>query len=209
MTRVTLRQIKTELEKFKTLDEKRQYLENIIKKTKSEKLKAKLQKLLDEVLKHLEHEAELTKEAPLEEKLGSAKEPKIEISSGFVSEVKYVPKPKGEASPLEKEVAKQPFFGPSAATVGVKYAPPSFYEHQQRVESLKFYLSEQQQLVQKFTPGAWQAMPNEQKRHVRDFVRQSLGLSEISSIEADRVVNTYISDLFSAGKPSEKYKTRF
>jgi hypothetical protein len=208
MTRITLKLIKAELEKFKTLNEKRQYLENIIKKTKSEKLKTRLQKLLAEVLKHIGHETELIKEISLEEKLGSAKEAKIDISSGFVPEIKYVPLPKTEISPLEKEVARQPFFGPSAATVGVKYAPPNFYEHQQRVESLKFYLSEQQQLVQKFTPDAWQAMPNEQKRHVKDFVRQSLGLSEISSIEADRIVKTYISDLFSTGKPSEKYKTR-
>jgi len=211
MVRITLKQIKLELEKLKTLDDKQKHLETIIKKIKSEKLKAKLQKLLAEVLKHLEHEAKLTAETQLEEKLTPIKESSEEITSGRpLPEIKYFSRRgQSEQSALEREVAKQSFFGPSAATIGVKYEPPSrSYEHQQRVESLRFYLSEQQQLVNKFTPETWQTMAEEKRKQIFGVVQQSLGLAEVSGAEDySRVIN-YISDVFSSGKPSEKYKTR-
>ena len=207
-TKISLKSIKAELEKLKTLDEKQQYLESVLKKIKGEKLKSKVQKLLDKTLKHLKHEAKLTEEISLEEKLASAKEAATEIPPGTFSDIKYTPKREAISSPLEKEVEKTPFFGPPTATIGIKYTPPSeMYEHQSMVESMRFYLSEQQQLVQKFNPETWQAMTEERRRQVFDVVKQSLGMSEITGAEDyGRVIN-YISDVFSTGKPGEKYKT--
>ena len=210
MARVTVTKLKQELEKFKSLDDKKTYLESALKTLKSLKLKKAVEKLLEEVEKHLEHEGRFSKETPLEEKLSDIKEisPEVSAINGF-STIKYVPR-REQTSPLEKEVGIPLATDMTAASPGVKYAPPSAtYEHQRKIESMRFYLSEQQQLVSKFTPDAWQAMPEEKKRQIFDVVKESLGISEVGSADYTRVVD-YISNVFSQGKkPEEKYKTRF
>jgi hypothetical protein len=51
-------------------------------------------------------------------------------------------------------------------------------------------------------------MAEEKRKQIFGVVQQSLGLAEVSGAEDySRVIN-YISDVFSSGKPSEKYKTR-
>ena len=180
-----------------------------MKKVNSEKLKKKVQKLLEEAKKHLVHENKFEKEAPLEEKLESVIEVASSLSVGEVFPVvKYVPR-REQVSTLEKEVENQPITNAVAAGPGVKYAPPSAsYEHQRVIDSMRFYLSEQQQLVNKFTPETWQAMPEERKKQVFDVVKESLGISEVGSSDYSRVID-YISNVFSVGKKAEeKYKTR-
>lgn len=201
--------MKEELEKLKSLDDKKNYLESVLKKIKSEKLKKGVQKLLEETKKHLAHENKFEKDAPLEEKLESVTEVAPNVSAKeILPAVKYVPR-REQASTLEKEVGGQPTTSAESATVGVKYAPPSgAYEHQRKIESMRFYLSEQQQLVNKFTPQEWQAMPEERKKQVFDVVKESLGISEVGSSDYSRVID-YISNVFSVGKKTEeKYKTR-
>jgi hypothetical protein len=164
---------------------------------------------LDETSKHLRHENKFEKEAPLEEKLESITEITPNMSAGeILPAVKYVPR-REQVSTLEKEVGGQPTTNAAAAGPGVKYAPPSAaYEHQRVVDSMRFYLSEQQQLVNKFTPETWQMMPEERKRQVFDVVKESLGISEVGSSDYSRVID-YISNVFSVGKKTEeKYKTR-
>jgi hypothetical protein len=180
-----------------------------LKKAKSEKLRKGVQKLLDETRKHLVHENKFEKEAPLEEKLGSVIEVASSLSIGeILPAVKYVPR-REQVSTLEKEVGGTQTTDVATAGPGIKYAPSSAaYERQRVVESMRFYLSEQQQLVNKFTPQEWQAMPDERKRQVFDVVKESLGLSEVGSSDYTRVID-YISNVFSVGKKAEeKYKTR-
>ncbi len=207
---ITLKQIKAEIEKLKTLDEKRQYLESILKKFKAEKLKFRVQKLLDEVLKHLGHEAKLTEEIPLEEKLVSAKEA-VEIPSG-VPEIKYVPRGRqAQTSQLEQEVSRGPIpQAPVSEFVKVKYEPPSrAYEHQRQVESFRFYLSEQQHLAEKFTKDAWTYMSDEQKRRVMDVAKQTLGFGGAGSVDEQSRIMGLIYDTFSEGQKTEnKYKRK-
>jgi flagellar biosynthesis/type III secretory pathway chaperone len=206
---ITLKQIKSELEKLKTLDEKKQFLDETLKSVKGEKLKTRVQKLLDEVLKHLGHEAKLTKEIPLEEKLAGVKEA-IEVPSGVVPEIKYISR-RPQASQLEQEVSRGPMpQAPVSEFVKVKYEPPSrAYEHQRRVESFRFYLSEQQHLAEKFTRDAWTYMADEQKRQVMDVARQTLGFGGAGSIEEQSRIMSLIYDTFSEGKkPENKYKTK-
>jgi hypothetical protein len=200
--------VQEELEKLKSLDDKNNYLESVLKKTKAEKLKKDIQKLLDETSKHLKHEAELAKEAPLEEKIESVREVPSASAGEILPAIKYVPR-REQVSPLEKEVGGSQTANVATAGPGIKYVPPSAsYEHQRIVESLRFYFSEQQQLVNKFTPETWQTMPEERKKQVFDVVKESLGISEVGSSDYTRVID-YISNVFSAGKkPEEKYKTR-
>jgi len=105
MPRLSLKQIKEELEKKTTLDEKKNYLLEILKKIKSPKLKAKVEELLKETEKHLAHEEKFSKEK-LEQKITSAvpEAAGTPVGKAF-SEVKYIPRVQREAaSGLEKEV---------------------------------------------------------------------------------------------------------
>ncbi|MCX6775196.1 MAG: hypothetical protein NTY99_03880 [DPANN group archaeon] len=180
-----------------------------MKKIKAPKLKKDVQKLLDEAKKHVRHEEQFEKEAPLEEKLESIKEiTPVKSAEEILPAVKYVQR-KEQISNLEKEVGGSQSANAASAGPGVKYAPPSAsYEHERVVDSLRFYLSEQQQLVNKFTPETWQMMPEERKKQVFDVVKESLGISEVGSSDYTRVID-YISNVFSVGKKAEeKYKTR-
>lgn len=211
-TKITLKQIKAEIEKLKTLDEKKQFLEKTLKSIKNEKLRTKVQKLLNVATKHIEeHEAKLTKEIPLEEKL-AGKETAIEIGTGGMPEIKYIPRRlQGQASQLEQEVSRGPI--PQAQTsefVKVKYEPPSMaYERQRQVESFRFYLSKQQHLAEKFTREAWTYMVDEQKRRVMDVARQALGFAGTGSVEEQSKMMSLIYNTFSEGeKPENKYKIK-
>jgi hypothetical protein len=209
MPKINLKQIKEELEKLKTLDEKKQFLDKTLKSIKGEKLKTRVQKLLDEVLKHLGHEAKLTTETPLEEKLAGVKEA-TEVPSGAVPEIKYISR-RPQASQLEQEVSRGPMpQAPVSEFVKMKYEPPSrAYEHQQQVESFRFYLSEQQHLAEKFTRDAWTYMADEQKRRVMDVAKQTLGFGGAGSIEEQSRIMGLIYDTFSEGKKLEnKYKRK-
>lgn len=106
MPRLSLKQIKEELEKKKTLDEKKNYLTEILKKIKGAKLKAKVEELIKETEKHLAHEEKFSKEK-LEQKItsGVPEASEMPVAGKAFSEVKYVPRVRNEAaSGLEKEV---------------------------------------------------------------------------------------------------------
>ena len=68
MVRLSLKQIKAELEKKTTLDEKKKYLSEILKRIKGAKLRAKVEGLLKETEKHIGHEEKFAKDK-LEKKI--------------------------------------------------------------------------------------------------------------------------------------------
>jgi len=120
VVRLSLKLIKAELEKKKTLDEKKGYLSEILKKIKGPKLKAKVEKLLEEAEKHIEHEERFDKDK-LEHKIsGAAAEP---VEKSF-SEVKYAQiTQKGETAGLEREIKSAPTESKFAS-----FSPPPYFK---------------------------------------------------------------------------------
>ena len=124
MARLSLKKVKEELEQKKTLDDKRTYLEEILKTLKGKKSREAIETLLTEVKEHLEHEEKFT-EDKLEKKLiTGTPAPEVEIPRASLEEVKYVRRPKQEfaGSPLEQEVRTTAI----APSPSVEFGPPKY-----------------------------------------------------------------------------------
>ncbi|MEM2874339.1 MAG: hypothetical protein QW063_02765 [Candidatus Nanoarchaeia archaeon] len=208
---LTQKKIKAELNKFATLDEKRQYLENLLKTIKVQKLRRKIQRLLDEILKQLKRETKSNKEA-LEQKFdaGISVAKEIEFAQFNIPArveprpIKYVLKPKEvEESALEKKVkiVAQPlkFTTPAELKYELNISYTRFWE---TVEQLRHYLSEHAKLVQKFTPTVLENLPYEQRKEIEEKVGRAFG------VEDPERVKSYISAIFGIEKPEKKYKLK-
>lgn len=197
-SRLSLKQIKEELEKKKTLDEKRKYLEEILKtlakaeafagprktkkgfsrEIKGAKLRAKIEELLKEIEKHIEHEEKFDKEK-LEQKI-SAVIPEEIIPEKPVPAAKYLPKEKREPilSGLEKEVksveipaSKFVSFGPPTY---VKLAGGDYMSFGEAADRAKLLLGERG-LMKQMSADEFYRMSPVQKQTLMKTVSEAIG----------------------------------
>jgi len=104
MVKLTLKQVKEELEKKVTLDDKRTYLEEVLKKIKGKKLREAVEKLLAEAKEHLQHEDKFATDK-LEQKLVTEiPAPELEAPRRRVSFGEMRRPTEETASPLEQQV---------------------------------------------------------------------------------------------------------
>ncbi|HKZ49772.1 MAG TPA: hypothetical protein VJ110_02095 [Candidatus Nanoarchaeia archaeon] len=210
---VTLKEIKKELEKLKTLDEKRAYLEKILQEIKDPKLKQQASNLLKEVILHLEHEKKLSREEKLEQKLTSDKPNAREIAeletispAGF-SPVKYVPRRRAaeEESPLERQARAGVTGREPTNLTGRKYEPPSatsYHSRQDTMKSLQMYFEQQ-------WGTHWREHIDEfSQRDLREKVGRAIGLSQVVTPEEKYRVESYISQLKGKKDGDKKYEAR-
>ncbi len=202
MPKISLKRIKSELEKKATLDEKKNYLSEILKKIKGPKLRAKVEKLLEEAEKHIEYEEKFEKEK-LEHKISKA--PDIEISEERISEIKYVPRRKAEAeSGLEREIKSTP-----AESKFASFAPPKYlalerggYMSSREAAERARLLLEERGMLKSMTAEEFYRMGPTQKQTLMKTVSEAIG-TPLADYE-----NLYSITKSIAVKPEEQYHTK-
>jgi hypothetical protein len=208
---ISLKKIKEALEKLKTLDEKRAYLENLLKEAKSEKLKWDIKKLLDIVLKHLKHEEKLSSKEKLEAKLTTAgvtaeeATTEIPVSEVSFSAIKYQRQRRAGESELEATARAAP-----AADIGAElYKPAPGPYAAQTVNYLRNVL-EEAGLADQFSYETWRNMPENQRSGVFSTVSKTLGIDSKTQEDYTKVM-AYVRSVFEKQEDEEKkkYKTKF
>lgn len=150
MTHLSIKQIKLDVEKLATLDEKKKFLEDVLKKIRGQKLKTAVEKLLAEIQKQLQQEEKLAPAEKLEQKLATTSG--AEEFSGFAAAEavsaeppKYIPR--RQESRLERDVG---FAMPLRPSVNgeKKYARPeisvpiTYHEARETIQSLRTYFTQ-------------------------------------------------------------------
>ena len=210
-TKLSIKKIREELEILKTLDEKRNLLENYLKKVKSAKLKSSIQKLLNEVSGHLEHEKKFIKDE-LEQKLVTGTPSSTAIAAeetiaarGFElpETIKYIPRRESQLEQTTGAAVITP--AQVAAEEQRKYIRTETFsamytEARVKIDSFKEYLTKD--LGMDLRSVGRDPMIT---REVEDHMSKIFGLNTVSIQDHARLKN-YVNMLL--GKPEDvmKYK---
>ncbi|MFH0869338.1 MAG: hypothetical protein V1839_03860, partial [archaeon] len=176
--RLSLKQIREELERKTTLDEKKNHLSEMLKAVKGAKLKAKVEALLAEIDKHREHEEQFNKDE-LEEKISPRVEPEIKVEEKTLSEIKYVPKSQRESSSgLEREVRSAEMPSSKFASFG----PPKYialegggYISEHDAAARARLLLEERGVMKSMSAEAFYGMDPTQKQTLMKIVSEAVG----------------------------------
>lgn len=198
MAKITLKQIKAELERFTSLSEKKAYLENLLKIVKSEKLLTKIKKLAEELEKHIEHGKDLEKKAAklgdretttLEQKISQTSRPELSFSVSAPAPIaaggteaatpSYVPKylqQKARPSALEQKAGSaQPIVLPREPGEFVRV---SYNTAKEVINDLRTYFTRVLGLDMSIVPKS-DVIRNEIEEHVKKVFNLGEGYEDI------------------------------
>src|SRR3989344_8187394 len=179
MAKLTLKQIRQELEKKTTLDDKKKFLEDLLKKIKGKKLREKVEKLLAETQEQVKHEERFEGEK-LEKKLTTIPAAEEQPRTAFAEIRKYVPRAARDTgvhtSGLEREVraaapARVTEFGPPKYIALASGDYINFAQAQQQAR----LLLEARGLMKRMSAEQFYAMSPTQKQALFSTVGEALG----------------------------------
>ena len=219
MKRLTIKQIRLELRKLKTFDEKKNYLEEILDVAKGKNLREEIKKILAELREHLESGNKLSRGDALEQKLTKsgteieAEESQVAASARPITEtIKYAKRrAREEESPLEQTARTAPAGGAGAAAER-RYVPGkvAYQSTTQAISNLQARLSEVG-LVRKFNPDTFLYMAQQDRDKVFEVAREYFGMPDSMSESQYSQLNYVVRKMFGSEKEEkekEKYKIR-
>jgi|GEM_PF-6531922 len=214
--RLTVKQIRAELRKLKTFDEKKSYLEQILEVVKGRNLRAELKKILAELKEHIEAEEKLARGDALEQKLAkgvaSGKEIEAEESQAaaripsVTDAIKYARRPTREESQLEQTARTAPAGGAGAAAERRYTAGRIAYQSSsQAMGGLQTRLQEAG-LARKFDPNSFNYMSSQDRDKIFEFAKEYFGMPDSMSESQYSQLSYTIQKVFGIDKDKEKEK---